>query len=81
MSIFDAVDRQHQAKLERALADARRPYVLAQKANLARIAELIEDAEQKRAEHEQGGDGKTWLFYDGVVTGLRRAVMVMEGRG
>ena len=50
------------------------------RANLERIAELVADAEEKRSAKGPAPD-PNWLFYDGVVTGLRRAVMVLEGRG
>ena len=70
-----------QRELEKAAANARRPYVLAQKANLARLEQLVADAEAARDREMAGGNVKGERFYDGAVTGLRRAVMVLEGRG
>ena len=77
----DAAVRARNEELSKAASDARRPYVVAQKANLARLAELIEDAEAAMRGTEALSDQPKAMFYDGVVTGLRRAVMVLEGRG
>jgi hypothetical protein len=67
--------------ISKALADARRPYVLAQKANLARIEELIGDYERLHDLNESGGNVEGARYAAGAVEGLRRAVRVLEGRG
>lgn len=56
------------------MATAERAYV----ANRTRILELIEIAQTKVEEAQQGEDKTYWV---GVVFGLRRALGVIEGRG
>lgn len=77
----DAAVRAKNEELSKAASDARRPYVLAQKANLARIELLIQDFDQAADRYAAGGAEKEALVASGVVQGLRRAVRVLEGRG
>ena len=55
-----------QRELEKAAANARRPYVLAQKANLARLEQLVADAEAARDREMAGGNVKGERFYEAL---------------
>lgn len=60
-------------------AEARRPYALAIKANLAKLEQLNQDATKKIAEAD--ADSNSFIYWSGWQDGITRAIKVLEGRG